>query len=51
MNWNNFLWPLLFVLEDEVKTLPVGIVAFLPLSGTAAQLEGYDMEMARVGKL
>jgi len=48
LNWNNFLWPLLAVFEDEMKTLPVGIAAFTPLYGTATQLEGYALSMAGV---
>ncbi len=48
LNWNNFLWPLLAVFEDDMKTLPVGIAAFTPLYGTATQLEGYALSMAGV---
>ena len=48
LNWNNFLWPLLAVFKDEMKTLPVGIAAFTPLYGTATQLEGYALSMAGV---
>lgn len=48
LNWNNFLWPLLAVFEDEMKTLPVGIAAFTPLYGTATQLEGFALSMAGV---
>ncbi len=46
LNWNNFLWPLLAVFEDSMKTLPVGIAAFTPVFGTATQLEGYALSMA-----
>ena len=48
LNWNNFLWPLLAVFEDDMKTLPVGIAAFTPVSGTATQLEGFALSMAGV---
>lgn len=48
LNWNNFLWPLLVVFEDDMKTLPVGIAAFTPLYGTATQLEGFALSMAGV---
>ena len=48
LNWNNFLWPLLAVFEDNMKTLPVGIAAFTPVSGTATQLEGFSLSMAGV---
>lgn len=46
LNWNNFLWPLLVALEDNMKTLPVGIAAFAPIHGTATQLEGFAESMA-----
>jgi ABC-type glycerol-3-phosphate transport system permease component len=48
LNWNNFLWPLLAVFEDDMKTLPVGIAAFTPVFGTATQIEGYALSMAGV---
>ncbi len=48
LNWNNFLWPLLAVFKEEMKTLPVGIAAFTPISGTATQLEGFALSMAGV---
>ena len=40
LNWNNFLWPLLVVFDESMKTLPVGIAAFAPVVGTRTQLEG-----------
>lgn len=48
LNWNNFLWPLLAVFDEQMKTLPVGIAAFTPQFGTATQLEGYALSMAGV---
>lgn len=48
LNWNNFLWPLLIVFDEEMKTLPVGIAAFAPVVGTHTQLEGYAVAMAAV---
>jgi multiple sugar transport system permease protein len=46
LNWNNFLWPLLITFDESMKTLPVGIAAFAPVSGTHTQLEGYSVSMA-----
>ena len=48
LNWNNFLWPLLIVFDESMKTLPVGIAAFAPGVGTHTQLEGYSVAMAGV---
>jgi multiple sugar transport system permease protein len=48
LNWNNFLWPLLAVSSDEMKTLPVGIAAFTPVIGTHTQLEGFALGMAGI---
>jgi len=48
LNWNNFLWPLLIVFDDDMKTLPVGIAAFAPVVGTQTQMEGYAAAMAAV---
>jgi multiple sugar transport system permease protein len=48
LNWNNFLWPLLIVFDEEMKTLPVGIAAFAPVIGAHTQLEGYAVGMAAV---
>jgi len=48
LNWNNFLWPLLAVSSEEMKTLPVGIAAFAPVIGTRTQLEGFALGMAGV---
>ena len=27
-NWNNFLWPLLVITQEEMMTLPLGIASF-----------------------
>ncbi|MFZ5808017.1 MAG: carbohydrate ABC transporter permease [Chloroflexota bacterium] len=48
INWNAFLWPLLIVFEDKMKTMPVGIAAFTPVVGTHTQLEGFGIAMAGV---
>ena len=48
LNWNNFLWPLLVVFDESMKTLPVGIAAFAPVVGNHTQLEGYSVAMAGV---
>ena len=48
LNWNNFLWPLLVVFDENMKTLPVGIAAFAPVVGSHTQLEGYSVAMAGV---
>ncbi|RYH11336.1 carbohydrate ABC transporter permease [Tropicimonas sp. IMCC6043] len=48
LNWNNFLWPLLVVFDDEMKTLPVGIAAFAPITGSHTQLEAFSVSMAAV---
>jgi multiple sugar transport system permease protein len=48
LNWNNFLWPLLVTFDDSMKTLPVGIAAFAPETGTHTQLEGFALGMAGV---
>ncbi|MGE0120008.1 MAG: carbohydrate ABC transporter permease [Dongiaceae bacterium] len=48
LNWNNFLWPLLAVSEESMKTLPVGVAAFAPVIGTRTQLEGFALGMAGV---
>ena len=48
LNWNNFLWPLLVVFDEDMKTLPVGIAAFAPVIGSNTQLEGFSVAMAGV---
>jgi multiple sugar transport system permease protein len=48
LNWNSFLWPLLITFDASMKTLPVGIAAFTPISGSNTQIEGFAMAMAGV---
>ena len=48
LNWNNFLWPLLIVFDESMKTMPVGIARFAPVVGTHTQLEGYSVAMAGI---
>jgi multiple sugar transport system permease protein len=48
LNWNSFLWPLLITFDSRMKTLPVGIAAFTPISGSNTQIEGFAMAMAGV---
>ena len=48
LNWNNFLWPLLVVFDESMKTLPVGVAAFTPVVGAKTQIEGYSVAMAAV---
>ncbi len=50
LNWNNFVWPLLVVFEENMKTLPVGIAQFSPISGAYTQ-SGYTLKMAAVSCL
>jgi len=38
-NWNNFLWPLVVIREDALKTLPVGIAQFMGGAGSNAQFQ------------
>jgi multiple sugar transport system permease protein len=37
-NWNAYIWPLIVVRSDEMRTLPVGIAFFSSESGSAFQL-------------
>ena len=48
LNWNNFLWPLLIVFDEDMKTMPVGIATFAPVVGSHTQLEGFSVSMAAV---
>lgn len=50
LNWNNFVWPLLVVFEENMKTLPVGIAQFSPVTGSYTQ-EGFALKMAAVSCL
>ncbi len=38
-NWNNFLWPLVVIRDDVLKTLPVGIAQFMGGAGSNAQFQ------------
>jgi len=46
--WNAFLWPLLVIFREDMKTLPVGMAAFTPGTGVgqSTQLGGYASAMA-----
>ena len=46
--WNAFLWPLLVIFREDMKTLPVGMAAFTPGTGVgqSTQLGGYAPAMA-----
>ena len=46
--WNAFLWPLLVIFREEMKTLPVGMAGFTPGTGVgqSTQLGGYAPAMA-----
>jgi ABC-type glycerol-3-phosphate transport system permease component len=46
--WNAFLWPLLVIFRENMKTLPVGMAAFTPGTGVgqSTQLGGYAPAMA-----
>ena len=46
--WNAFLWPLLVIFQESMKTLPVGMAAFTPGTGVgqSTQLGGYAAAMA-----
>lgn len=48
-NWNAFLWPLLVMLKDDWKTLPVGVASFGSVGGAAqTQIQGFGIAMAAV---
>ena len=47
-NWNSFLWPLLAVFDESMKTMPVGIAAFAPGVGSHTQLESFGPGMAGI---
>jgi len=46
--WNAFLWPLLVIFHEQMKTLPIGMAAFTPGTGvgSSTQLGGYATAMA-----
>lgn len=45
-NWNAFLWPLLIVFSEQMKTLPIGMAAFAPLSIVDSRIESFASGMA-----
>ena len=45
-NWNAFLWPLLITFSEEMKTLPIGMAAFAPVTMNRTQIESYAPGMA-----
>ncbi|MCI0397450.1 MAG: carbohydrate ABC transporter permease [Chloroflexi bacterium] len=47
-NWNAYLWPLLIVFDEEMKTLPVGMAQFAPVIGAHTQIQGFGPGMAGV---
>ena len=50
LNWNSFVWPLLIVFTESMKTLPVGVAIFSPVSGAFTQ-EGFALRMAAISYL
>jgi ABC-type glycerol-3-phosphate transport system permease component len=44
-NWNNFLWPMITIRTDSLKTLPVGIAQFMGSAGTSAVFQ-YGIALA-----
>ena len=38
-NWNSFLWPMICIRQDELKTLPVGIAQFMGSVNSNAQFQ------------
>jgi len=48
LNWNSFLWPLLIIFDEKMKTMPVGIAAFTPVVGAHTQMEGFGVGMAGI---
>jgi multiple sugar transport system permease protein len=44
--WNSFLWPLLVAFNEDMKTLPVGMAAFAPITGQQTQIQGFAPAMA-----
>ncbi|HEY3107443.1 MAG TPA: carbohydrate ABC transporter permease, partial [Chloroflexota bacterium] len=48
-HWNAFLWPLLVMLREEWKTLPVGVATFGSVGGAGqTQIQGFGIAMAAV---
>ena len=46
LNWNSFLWPLLVIFEEEMKTMPIGIAVFASVHGHHTQLDAFGVAMA-----
>ncbi len=44
--WNAFLWPLLVTFTEDMKTLPLGMAAFAPITGQQTQIQGFAPAMA-----
>lgn len=38
-NWNSFLWPMIAIRDDDLKTLPVGIAQFMGTANSNAQFQ------------
>lgn len=38
-NWNSFLWPMIAIRADDLKTLPVGIAQFMGTANSNAQFQ------------
>lgn len=47
-NWNAFLWPLLIVFDENMKTMAVGMAEFAPVIGAHTQIVGFGPAMAGV---
>lgn len=47
-NWNSFLWPLLVIFDENMKTMPVGVAEYAPVIGAHTQIEGFGPGMAAV---
>ncbi len=47
-NWNAYLWPLLIVFTEDMKTMPVGMAQFTPVIGAHTQIVGFGPAMAGV---
>lgn len=45
-NWNAFLWPLLVIFSEEMKTMPVGVAEYTPVIGSYTQIQGFGPAMA-----
>lgn len=47
-NWNAFLWPLLVIFSENMKTMPVGVAEYTPVIGSYTQIQGFGPAMAAV---